>query len=88
MQHKFNYLKCALWLEPINNINTKLIEPGSGLHCFGSYKLSDWPFCATNLKSSMCSEITKPFWYKYHGLFDNSPVITTVKSCLNIRSIY
>ena len=41
-------------LEPINlsTEGCKQIEPGSGLHFFGSYKLSDWPFCvcATNLK--------------------------------------
>jgi len=56
----------------------------------GSYTFSDWPFCvcATNLKSSMCSEITKQFSYKCHGLFDNSPVITTVKGCLKCRSMH
>ena len=59
----------------------KLIEPGSGLHFSGSCKLSDWPFCvcATALKSSVCSEITKHFWYKCHS---------TVKSCLTFRSIH
>ena len=79
---------CLMSIEHINNINPRLIEPGSGLHFSGSYKLSDWPFCVTNLKSSMCSEITKPFWYKCHGLFDNSPIMTTVKSCLKFRSIH
>ena len=81
---------CLMAIEPINNINTRLIEPSSGWHFSGSYKLSDWPFCvrATNLKSSVCSEITKHFWYKCHGLFDNSPVMTTVKSCLKFHSLH
>ena len=78
MQHKFHHL------------NAKLIEPGSGLHFCGSHKLSDWSFCvyANKLKSSVCSEITKHFLYKCHRLFDNSPVMTTVKSCLKFRSIH
>ena len=90
VQHKCHHLKCAWWLEPINNINTRLIQPRSGSHLLGSYTLSDWPFCVcrTPSKSSMCSEITKHFWHKCHGLFDNSPVMATVKSCLTFHSIH
>ncbi|KAK2186708.1 hypothetical protein NP493_193g02037 [Ridgeia piscesae] len=33
----------------------------------------------------MCTETTKVFWYKCHGLFVNSPVMITVKSCLKCR---
>ena len=55
----------------------------------GRYKSTDWRFCACaiNIKSSMCSEPTKHFWCKCHGLFVNSPVMVTVKSCLKCRSI-
>ena len=62
----------------------------SRLHSSGRYKLSDWHFCACaiNVKSSMCSETTKHVWYRCHGLFVNSPVMTTVNSCLKFRSIH
>ena len=43
---------------------------------------------AINVKSSMCSESTKHFWQKCHGLFVNSPVVITAKSCLKCRSIH
>ena len=33
----------------------------------------------------MCNETTKHFWYKCLGLFVNSPVMITVKSCLTCR---
>ena len=63
----------------------------SRLHFSDRYKLSDWRVCARmhdkNIKSSMCSETTKHFWYKCHGLFGNSPVMIIVKSCLKCRSI-
>ena len=55
----------------------------------GCYQLSDLHLCACaiNVKSSMCSETTKHFLYKCHGLFVNSPVMTTVYSCLKFRLI-
>ena len=61
----------------------------SRLHFSGRYKRSDWRFCACaiNVKSSMCSEPTKHFWYKCHVLFVNSSVMNTVKSCFKRRSI-
>ena len=72
--------KMCFMARAISTQGCKLIEPGSGLYFSGSHKLSDRPFCvcATTLKSSVCSEITKHFLYKCHGLFDNSPVMTTV----------
>ena len=44
---------------------------GVALTFSGRYKRSDWRFCACaiNVKSSMCSETTKNFPYKCHGLF-------------------
>ena len=85
VKHKFHNLKCALWLEP-TNINTRMQTDRAWqrLHFSDRYKLSDWRFCAcaVNVKSSMCSETTKYFWYKCHELFVNSPVMITVKSCL------
>ena len=52
-------------------------------------KSSDRGFWASpiNIKSSMSSETTKGFRYKYHGLFVNSPVMITVKSFLTCRSM-
>ena len=40
-----------------------------------------------NVKSSMCSEMTKDFRYKCHGLFVNSPMMITLKSFLKCRSM-
>ena len=37
---------------------------------------------ATLVPSSTCSKTTKHFRYKCHGLFGNSPVVITVKSCV------
>ena len=56
----------------------------SRIHVSVHFKLSDWRFwaCAINVKSSVSSETAKYFWYKCHGLFINSPVMTTMKSYL------
>ena len=56
----------------------------------GCYKLSDWRFFARAgyVQSSICSETTKYFWHKCHGLFVNPPVMITVKSYLKCRSIH
>ena len=44
--------------------------------------------CAINVKSSMCSETSKHFRYNCHGLFVNSHVMFTAKSCLKCCSIH
>ena len=58
--------------------------PLSRLHFFGRHKLSGWRSCAyaINVKLSICSETQNVLWYKCHGLFINSPVVITLKSCL------
>ena len=81
MQHKFHHLKCAWWLEPINNINTMLIEAAA------AYIFSVVINFHIGL-SAYARHITKHFWYKCHGLFDNSPVMTSVKNCLKFLSIH
>ena len=47
------------------------IIAGVALTFFRRYKRSDWRFCACaiNVKSSICSEMTKHVWDKYYGLF-------------------
>ena len=68
----------------------RIVETVSRLHFSSRYKLSDWCFCASaiKIKSSMCSEPSKHFLYKCHGLFVNSPVKITAKSCLKCLSIH
>ena len=49
-------------------------------------------FWQRNLSSLKCEYVTQSaginLWYKCHGLFDNFPVMTTVKSCLKCHSIH
>ena len=84
-----NVSAMTLWLQCIH-FNTNIIIHVVAFTFFRCYKLSDWHFCACaiNVKSSMCSETTKHFWYKCHWLFVNSPMMTTVNSCLKYRSIH
>ncbi len=61
----------------------------SRLRFSGRYNLSNLRFCACaiNVTSSICSETTKYFLFKCRGLFVNSSVMITVKSCLKCCSI-
>ena len=63
--------RCNTKVKLTGKSQTETLVTLSRLHFPDRYKPSDWRFCACaiNVKSSICSETTKHFWYKCRGLF-------------------